>query len=208
MRYYKSRVHDQVMMMSLPVERSTYDLIKGTPYPYNLSSHNVDSTCPKERLVIPFDHFINNDLEYLKGGSSSQKYTASITKTKVADYGQVKWIKDRIPRTTWSVSLEEDYGLSTGWMQAHPIQSYDVRYAINVALRCIAIMRIGAGQETGYMRIDELHMFSDGHNLTMFVNSQWILLIGIRWIYLQRDNGVLKTRGGGRKLKGDLRLLD
>nr|GEU88451.1 hypothetical protein [Tanacetum cinerariifolium] len=41
------------------------------------------------------DYFINNDLEYLKGGSSSQKYTTSITKMKVADYGQVKWIKDK-----------------------------------------------------------------------------------------------------------------
>nr|GEW26344.1 hypothetical protein [Tanacetum cinerariifolium] len=38
--------------------------------------------------VIPLDHFINNDLKYLKGGSSSQKYTTSITKTKATDYGQ------------------------------------------------------------------------------------------------------------------------
>ncbi|GKB07755.1 hypothetical protein Tco_0836039 [Tanacetum coccineum] len=45
------------------------------------------------RQVIPWDYFINNDLEYLKGGSSSQKYTTSITKTKAADYGYVKWIE-------------------------------------------------------------------------------------------------------------------
>ncbi|GJZ66847.1 hypothetical protein Tco_0630087 [Tanacetum coccineum] len=50
----------------------------------------------------PYDHFINNDLEYLKGGSSSRKYTTSITKTKAADYGYVKWIEDKIPRSTWS----------------------------------------------------------------------------------------------------------
>ncbi|GJX07293.1 hypothetical protein Tco_0195225 [Tanacetum coccineum] len=42
------------------------------------------------RQIIPYDHFINNDLEYLKGGSSSRKYTTSITKTKAADYGHVK----------------------------------------------------------------------------------------------------------------------
>ncbi|GKC54185.1 hypothetical protein Tco_1076930 [Tanacetum coccineum] len=30
--------------------------------------------------------FINNDLEYLKGGSSSKKYTTSTTKTKAAKY--------------------------------------------------------------------------------------------------------------------------
>ncbi|GJS46705.1 hypothetical protein Tco_0596826 [Tanacetum coccineum] len=62
----------------------TYDLIKGT--------------CK----IILFDHFINNDLEYLKEGSLSQRYTTSITKTKAADYGYVKWIEDRFPGRIWS----------------------------------------------------------------------------------------------------------
>ncbi|GKE57903.1 hypothetical protein Tco_1497088, partial [Tanacetum coccineum] len=69
---------------------------------------NDDETSAREALdndesrqVIPLDHFINNDLEYLKGGSSSQKYTTSITKTKAANYGQVKWIEDKISRI-WS----------------------------------------------------------------------------------------------------------
>nr|GEY02171.1 putative ribonuclease H-like domain-containing protein [Tanacetum cinerariifolium] len=52
--------------------------------------------------VIPFDHFINNDLEYLRGGASSHKYTTSVTKTKAADYGHIKWIEDLVPRTMWS----------------------------------------------------------------------------------------------------------
>nr|GEV23278.1 integrase, catalytic region, zinc finger, CCHC-type, peptidase aspartic, catalytic [Tanacetum cinerariifolium] len=47
------------------------------------------------RQVIPLDYFINNDLEYLKGESSSQKYATSVTKTKATDYGQVKWIEDK-----------------------------------------------------------------------------------------------------------------
>nr|GEZ63626.1 hypothetical protein [Tanacetum cinerariifolium] len=51
------------------------------------------------RHVIPFDHFINNDLEYLRDGVSSRKYTTSVTKTKAADYGHIKWIKDLAPRT-------------------------------------------------------------------------------------------------------------
>nr|GFA95149.1 hypothetical protein [Tanacetum cinerariifolium] len=53
------------------------------------------------RRVIPFEHFINNDLEYLRGGASSRKYTTSVTKTKAADYGHIKWIKDFVPRTMW-----------------------------------------------------------------------------------------------------------
>nr|GFA49390.1 hypothetical protein [Tanacetum cinerariifolium] len=34
--------------------------------------------------VVPADYFINNDLEYLKGGSSSSKYATSTTRTKDA----------------------------------------------------------------------------------------------------------------------------
>nr|GFB08778.1 hypothetical protein [Tanacetum cinerariifolium] len=41
-----------------------------------------------------FDHFINNGLEYLRGGASSRKYTTYVTKTKAAAYGHIKWIKD------------------------------------------------------------------------------------------------------------------
>nr|GEW19427.1 hypothetical protein [Tanacetum cinerariifolium] len=54
------------------------------------------------RRVIPFDHFINNDLAYLRDKSSIQTYTTSVTKTKAADYGHVKWIEDLVPNTMWS----------------------------------------------------------------------------------------------------------
>ncbi|GJY76922.1 hypothetical protein Tco_0482038 [Tanacetum coccineum] len=54
------------------------------------------------RSVIPFDHFINNDLAYLRGGTLSQTYATSVTKTKAADYGHVKWIEDLVLNTMWS----------------------------------------------------------------------------------------------------------
>nr|GFD01748.1 hypothetical protein [Tanacetum cinerariifolium] len=68
--------------------------------------HNLLQPLPlipdnQSRRVIPFDHFINNDLEYLRGGASSRKYTTSVTKTKAADYGHIKWIKDLVPRAMW-----------------------------------------------------------------------------------------------------------
>ncbi|GJW58815.1 hypothetical protein Tco_0105546 [Tanacetum coccineum] len=84
-------------------EQLDWNIPEGTPYPHNLSKPLPLIPNARGRFVILFDHFINNDLEYLKGGSSSRKYTTSITKTKAADYGQVKWIKDQIPKTTWSV---------------------------------------------------------------------------------------------------------
>nr|GEV14850.1 uncharacterized mitochondrial protein AtMg00810-like [Tanacetum cinerariifolium] len=68
--------------------------------------HNLLKPLPlipnsRGRRVILFDHFINNDLEYLRGGASSRKYTTSVTKTKAADYEHIKWIEDLVPRKIW-----------------------------------------------------------------------------------------------------------
>ncbi|GKB35592.1 hypothetical protein Tco_0880534 [Tanacetum coccineum] len=74
------------------------------------------------RQVIPFDHFINNDLEYLKGGSLSKKYTTLITKTKDADYGHVKWIEDKVPRSIWSLA-QVVYDKHAYWGTYHWVQT-------------------------------------------------------------------------------------
>ncbi|GJY75735.1 hypothetical protein Tco_0480851 [Tanacetum coccineum] len=75
---------------------------EGRPYPCDLSKPLPLIPDAQGRLIIPYDHFINNDLEYLKGGSSSHKYTTLITKTKAVDYSHIKWIENKIPRSTWS----------------------------------------------------------------------------------------------------------
>nr|GEZ19916.1 hypothetical protein [Tanacetum cinerariifolium] len=83
----------------------TYELMKGSckrqQYPHNLLQPLPLIPNNKGHRVIPFEHFINNDLEYLRGGASSRKYTTSITKTKEVDYGHIKWIEDLVPRTMW-----------------------------------------------------------------------------------------------------------
>nr|GEU75765.1 hypothetical protein [Tanacetum cinerariifolium] len=75
---------------------------EGQQYPHDLLKPLP--LIPKSQgfRVIPFDHFINNDLEYLSGGVSSRKYTTSVTKTKAADYGNIKWIEDLVPDRMWS----------------------------------------------------------------------------------------------------------
>nr|GEV42951.1 hypothetical protein [Tanacetum cinerariifolium] len=87
---------------------------------------------PDRHRVIMFDHFINNDLEYLRGGASSRKYTTSVTKTKAADYGHIKWIKDLVPCTMW---IQEPVGYDkhalwgiSHWGRKHQ-QFY--RFAVN-----------------------------------------------------------------------------
>nr|GEY93474.1 hypothetical protein [Tanacetum cinerariifolium] len=67
---------------------------EGQQYPHNLLKPLPLIPNSRGRRVIPFDHFINNDLEYLHGGASSRKYTTSVTKTMAADNGHIKWIKD------------------------------------------------------------------------------------------------------------------
>nr|GEX13817.1 reverse transcriptase domain-containing protein [Tanacetum cinerariifolium] len=74
---------------------------EGQQYPHNRLQPLPLIPNNRGRPVIPFEHFINNDLEYLRGGASSHKYTTSITKTKATYYGHIKWIKDLVPRTMW-----------------------------------------------------------------------------------------------------------
>nr|GFB45028.1 hypothetical protein [Tanacetum cinerariifolium] len=70
------------------------------------------------RRVIPFDHFINNDLVYLQGSALSHKYTTSVTKTKAADYGHIKWIEDLVPRVMW-IQQPIDYNRHALWGVSH-----------------------------------------------------------------------------------------
>nr|GEV02361.1 hypothetical protein [Tanacetum cinerariifolium] len=78
---------------------------EGQQYPHNLLKPLPLIPNSRGRRVIPFDHFINNDLKYLRGGASIRKYTTSVTKTKAADYWHIKCIKDLVPRTMWSQEL-------------------------------------------------------------------------------------------------------
>nr|GEU95712.1 copia protein [Tanacetum cinerariifolium] len=79
--------------------RPTYKLIKGSckslvelefflEEVYKATTYQLDWVNPE-------------DLDYLCGGASSRKYTTSVTKTKAADYGHIKWIEDLVPRTMW-----------------------------------------------------------------------------------------------------------
>nr|GEZ49672.1 hypothetical protein [Tanacetum cinerariifolium] len=52
------------------------------------------------RQVIHVDYFINNDLEYLRGGISRKKYTTFMTKTKAAKY-DILAIENMVP-SIWS----------------------------------------------------------------------------------------------------------
>ncbi|GKE70397.1 hypothetical protein Tco_1528469, partial [Tanacetum coccineum] len=72
-----------------------FDEIMGTPI--HFSAYIED----RGRQVVPADYFINNNLEYLKGGCSSSKYVTSTTRNKTAKYYNIEGIADMVP-TLWS----------------------------------------------------------------------------------------------------------
>nr|GEW64423.1 retrovirus-related Pol polyprotein from transposon TNT 1-94 [Tanacetum cinerariifolium] len=72
---------------------------EGKPYPFNLSKPLLLIRDHRGHQVIPQNFFINNDLEYLKGGDLSRWYSTSVTKTKAATY-KIKWIED-LARNLW-----------------------------------------------------------------------------------------------------------
>ncbi|GJZ69263.1 hypothetical protein Tco_0632813 [Tanacetum coccineum] len=69
---------------------------RGHEYPFELSKP-LPLIKDRSRQVFHVNYFINNDLEYLKGGSSSMKYTTSTTKTKDAKYDDIQGIDDMVP---------------------------------------------------------------------------------------------------------------
>ncbi|GKB88685.1 hypothetical protein Tco_0960957 [Tanacetum coccineum] len=73
---------------------------EGHQYPFDLSNP-LPLIEVQGRQVVPADYFINNDLEYLKGGSLSRKYTNSTTKTKDAKNDNIEGITYMV-QTLWS----------------------------------------------------------------------------------------------------------
>nr|GFB79467.1 hypothetical protein [Tanacetum cinerariifolium] len=67
-------------------ERLDWHNPEGKPYPFDLSKPLLLIQDHQGRQVIPRDFFINNDLEYLKGGDLSRRYSTLVTKIKAATY--------------------------------------------------------------------------------------------------------------------------
>ncbi|GJX91552.1 retrovirus-related pol polyprotein from transposon TNT 1-94, partial [Tanacetum coccineum] len=73
---------------------------KINPYPFDFRKPLPLIQDHRGCQIIPKDYFINKDLEYLKGGDLSRRYSTSVTKIKAATY-DLKWIKDLI-HELWS----------------------------------------------------------------------------------------------------------
>nr|GEU72593.1 hypothetical protein [Tanacetum cinerariifolium] len=179
---------------------------KGQQYPQNLLQPLPLIPNNRGRRVIPFEHFINNDLEYLRRGASSRKYTTFIMKTKAADYGHIKWIEDLVPRTMWII---EPIGYDQHALWGRRVENLQLgvkSYQKRLNLTKLDPYRSDLKRKEAYtaysnphgfiyqnkdkrnrlIRINELHKFSDG----TLINVRTALddrLKGIRMQYLPQS---------------------
>ncbi|GJR13604.1 hypothetical protein Tco_0796256 [Tanacetum coccineum] len=121
-------------------ERIDWHNPEGKLYPFDLSKPLLLIPDHRGRQVIPQDFFINNDLEYLKGGDLSRRYSTSVMKTKAATY-EIKWI-EYLVHNLW-IPIKVIYDKHAYWedMLLILVQQkltnliIDERYDLNVALR-------------------------------------------------------------------------
>ncbi|GKB62412.1 hypothetical protein Tco_0918598 [Tanacetum coccineum] len=164
-----------------------FDLLKGTCKSrveleyhfeecYKAVNDQLDCTNPE----VPAQYFINDDLEYLKGGSLSRKYTTSTTKTKAAKYDNIKGIEDMV-MTLWSLGKV----------------AYD-RYALwGISIIAITHVKVLKWYNYGYLK--EIKVRREDHNLHKFkegdfpnlnprdIEDMMLLLVQKKVSNLERD---------------------
>ncbi|GJX72102.1 retrotransposon protein, putative, unclassified [Tanacetum coccineum] len=121
---------------------------EGLQYPHDLRKPLPLIPNSRGRQVIPFDHFIYNDLAYLSGGVSSRTYATSVTKTKAADYGRKLTNLNVEDRLAFGVSLRMFTRSIIIQRRVEDLQ--------------LGFIYLNKDKKNKLMHIDELHKFSDG----------------------------------------------
>ncbi|GJR08685.1 hypothetical protein Tco_0791337 [Tanacetum coccineum] len=150
---------------------------EGQQYPHDLRKPLPLIPNSRGRQVIPFDHFINNDLAYLSGGVSSRTYATSVTKTKAADYGHIKWIEDLVPNTIWS-EVPVNYDKHALWGISHWGRKRQQFYGfaanresardVYSKRRIIAVTKLQIVEWHGYKHLDWITVRRDDDKLYTF----------------------------------------
>nr|GEU98536.1 hypothetical protein [Tanacetum cinerariifolium] len=125
--------------------------------------------------VVLFDYFVNNDLEYLREGRSSKKYTTSITNTRAAKY--------YIPGI-------EDMGFTS-----NKVSKYDV-YSMK---KVIAVTKVKVMKWYDYSFLEEIEVRREDQQLYKFkegdfprlhlhdIEDKLLLLVQKKLSNLERD---------------------
>ncbi|GKB36725.1 hypothetical protein Tco_0881667 [Tanacetum coccineum] len=148
---------------------------EGHKYPFDLSKP-LPLIEVQGRQVVPADYFFNNNLEYLKGRSSSRKYTTSTTKTKAAKYDNIEGIEDMVP-ALWS-PVKVAYDKFAMWSISHwgPKQQKFYGYASNKESkhdvfsrkRIIVVTHVKVMKWYGYGYLEEIIILREDQTLHKF----------------------------------------
>ncbi|GKD40538.1 hypothetical protein Tco_1260745 [Tanacetum coccineum] len=156
-------------------ERLDWHNPEGKHYPFDLRKPLLLIPNHQGRHVIPFDYFINKDLEYLKGGSLSGKYSTSVTMTKAATY-EVQWIEDMVPNIWCLVKVV--YDKHAFWVTSHwgPKRKKFYKFASNrpsskdvyYRKRIIAVTSLKIMKWYEYGHLDEIEVRREDQQLYTF----------------------------------------
>nr|GEW58701.1 hypothetical protein [Tanacetum cinerariifolium] len=161
------------VMNNLKIDNLTEELLVGLAF--NLLKETSRSLWKSSRQVALVDYFINNDLEYLRGGSSSKKYTTSHNKNKPTKY-DIPGIEDMV-LSLWSPklsNLERDVIFDLGVA----LQMFTRRIVI---LKRVKYLQLGVESYQKKLNITKPETFrSDISNktpYTAYMNSQGIIYV-------------------------------
>nr|GEZ41243.1 hypothetical protein [Tanacetum cinerariifolium] len=104
---------------------------KGDDYPFDLSKPLHLIMCGNHQSV-PVEFFINNDLKYLQGRTSTMTYTTSTTKTKAAQY-DLPGIEDMV-QNIWS-PVKVAYDKYALWVISHWSDQCKTFYAYAIGIQ-------------------------------------------------------------------------
>ncbi|GJR47485.1 hypothetical protein Tco_1315588 [Tanacetum coccineum] len=125
-------------LMNTPIDFLAYNNPEGKEYPFDLSKH-LPLIEDRGRQVVLVGYFINNDLEYLKGGSSSKKFMTSTTKTKAAKYDDIQGIEDMVPSLWSPMKIAYDgyaiWGITHWVTHVKVMKWYDYGYLEEIEVR-------------------------------------------------------------------------
>nr|GEW68852.1 hypothetical protein [Tanacetum cinerariifolium] len=148
---------------------------KNKPYLFDLRKPLSLIQDHRGRQIIPKDYFINNDLEYLKGGDLRRLYSTSVTKRKAATY-ELKWIKDLVHELWTLMVVKYDQHAYLGTSHWGPKRQRFYEYASNLTSskdvysmrRIIVVTRLKIMKKYDYDHLEEIEVRRDDQKLYMF----------------------------------------
>ncbi|GJW45875.1 retrovirus-related pol polyprotein from transposon TNT 1-94 [Tanacetum coccineum] len=149
-------------------ERLDWHNPKNKPYPFDFKKPLPLIQDHRGRQIIPQDYFINNDLEYMKGGDLSRRYSTSVTKTKAVTY-DLKWIEDLVPKLWSPVQVKYDQHAYLGTSHWGPKRQRFYEYTSNMTSskdvysrrRIIVVTRLKIMKKYDYGHLEEIKIHRD-----------------------------------------------